>query len=34
MDLCSVNLFTSFLSLVLPYLGLETFLLEDTGFDV
>jgi hypothetical protein len=30
MDLRRVNLFTLFLSPVLPYLGPETFLLEDT----
>jgi len=30
MDLRCVNLFTPFLSPVLPYLGPETFLLEDT----
>ena len=34
MDLRRVNLFTPSLSPVLPYLGPETFLLEDTGFDV
>jgi hypothetical protein len=30
MDLCRVNLFTPFLESVLPYLGPETFLLENT----
>jgi hypothetical protein len=34
MDLRRINLFNPYLSPVLPYLGPETFLFEDTGFDV